>query len=64
MQKNYDGNIFHTDKVQKYLEAIDEHCRTCLESVFLEFKNHSDPIILVPDMKTFIDQATVVFGDT
>ena len=48
----------------EYLELIDEHCRTCLATFFIEFKDHSEPVISIPDMQIFIDQAPEVFGDT
>ena len=62
--KNYDGNLFHTTKVQEFAQLIDEHCRTSLMAVFTEFKNHAEPIISIADMQSFIEQAPGVFGDT
>ena len=60
----YDGNLFRKKKVQEYMSLLDTHCRTRLESLFNEFQIHSNPIISVSDMQTFINQAPAIFGDT
>ena len=62
--KKYDGNLFNTDKVQNYMKVLDSHCKDCLESLFTEFQIHLNPIISVPEMKTFIDLAPAIFSDT
>ena len=63
--KKYDGNLFNTGKVQNYMmKALISHCKQCLESLFTKFQINSNPIISVPDMKTFIEQAPAISGNT
>ena len=63
-QKDYDGKLFRKSAVVSFLNTIDEACRVALESVFLEFKDHSRPIVETDVMLQFIEKAPAVFGDS
>ena len=55
--------MFKSKKVVGFLDRFDNVCRGSMESAFTEFKNHSEPIISVPDIKVFIKEAPAIFGD-
>ena len=52
------------NKVNDFLTKVDNACFDSLQSVFLEFKDHSFPIVRKPTMLEFIDEAPAIFGDT
>jgi len=55
--------MFKSKKVVGFLDRFDNVCRGSMESAFTEFKNHSEPIISVPDMRLFIEEAPAIFGN-
>ena len=59
----YDGKLFKNKKVNEFLTKIDETCFSSLQSFFLEFKDHSYPIVSTPTMLEFTAQAPAIFGD-
>ena len=61
--QSINGGVFRSKSVVDFLDSIDNHCKLCFEAVMTEFKNHSTPIVELPDMSTFIEQAPEVFGD-
>ena len=61
--KMFNKNLFKTKPVLKFIEKFDNHCRKSLESVFEEFKSHSDCVLSAADMKAFIAEAPAIFGD-
>ena len=46
------------------MSKIDNTCFSCLQSVFLEFRDHSHPIVATSTMLEFIAKAPAIFGDT
>jgi len=61
--KMFNKNLFKTKPVLKFIEKFDDPCRKSLESVFEEFKSHSDCVVSAADMKAFIAEAPAIFGD-
>ena len=59
-----DGSLFLKDSVVKYFQEIDDKCRKSLEAVFEEFQDYSLPVVVTPDMTTFIEQMPAVIGRT
>ena len=59
----YDVGLFKSTRVVDFVTRFDEMILSSMQSVFLEFKNHSHPIISEDDMQSFIDQAPEIFGD-
>ena len=55
--------MFKSKKVVEFLNTFDDYCQIELGSVFDHFKIHAEPIIVTPDMHTFISQASAIFGD-
>ena len=62
-QKKYDKNLLKSTAVVNFLDAIDDCCRSASESDFIEFKDHSCPIVETDEVLHFIWQALTVFGD-
>ena len=59
----YDKDLFRSKRVIEFLDRFDEMCRSSIQSVFLEFKDHSQPIISTPMMEEFLNEAPYVFGE-
>ena len=60
--KQYDGGLFQSKPVMRFLNEFDDFCFGALESVFTEMKNHAEPIIAALDMQSYIDRVPKVFG--
>ena len=56
-----DGNIFKLKRVISWAQRLNELFCSSMELVFMEFKNHANPIIPATDLQQFIDKAPSIF---
>ena len=56
-------DVLRSAGVKKLLTDFDNKCRDAIESVLVDFHDHSKPIIVTPDMDELLRQAPAVFGD-
>ena len=58
--KDHNGGIFRTKKCKDFLKRFDDTCKAAQETVLCDFHNHSLPILLLPTMNAFIEEAPQV----
>ena len=62
LEDKYDKNLFDSNAVINFLDAIDDCCKLALKSCVTEFKDHSRPTVTTDAVLDWIEKAPAVFG--